>query len=125
MIGRSVRTLLREVTVLVTALALIVAGSLVMREHVLARVGLPGEAAVICHGDAATAPAAAGLPDTQPGNHPCNQCVACQATLAAAALPAVGLSPGWHPAGMPLASPDQLASARPDLPPATGPPHLG
>jgi hypothetical protein len=125
MIGRSVGMLLREVTVLVTALALIVAGSLVTRAHVLARAGLPGEAVVICHGDPDTAPATADLPDTQRNSHLCNQCVGCQAALAVVALPAFGPHPGWHLASTPLVSPGQLTATRPDLPPATGPPHLG
>jgi hypothetical protein len=120
-----VRALLREVAVLVTALAFLVAGNLVSREHLFARAGLPSQVATLCHGNPDAAPATPDSPGKQRAAYLCDHCVACQATLATVAPPIPGPRAGRHIIRTAQALPEQLSTTRPDLPPATGPPHLG
>jgi len=121
----SVRMLLREVAVAVTALAFLAVGSLTMREHMFALAGIASPTHSLCLGNPDAAPA---TPDSSGKQHHttlCQYCTACQATLAAAAPVTLVPRIGRHAMRMAQALPEQLSTTRPDLPPATGPPHLG
>lgn len=116
------RIVLRELAVLVTALALVVAGNLATRAHLSAHSGPP---TVLCHGAPEAGAASNGWPDAQHDGHLCNLCACCQATLAATALPDLAPRPLRHEARVAAATPRAAMAARRDLPPATGPPHFG
>ena len=121
----SVRMLLREVAVAVTVLAFLAVGSLSMREHMFALAGIPGQPHSLCLGNPDAAPAAPDSSGKQHHTPLCQYCTACQATLAPAVPATLGPRIARHVARMAGALPEQLSTARPDLPPATGPPHLG
>jgi hypothetical protein len=121
----SVRMLLREVAIAVTALAFLAVGSLTMREHLFVLAGIPGPTHSLCLGNADAAPAAPDSSGKQHHTPLCQYCTACQTTLATAAPALPGPCAGRHVVRTARALPEQLSTTRPDLPPATGPPHLG
>jgi hypothetical protein len=115
---------LREFAVLVMALAFLATSSLVAREHLLARTGLAGSVSALCQGDPAAAPASDSS-GKQGTIYLCNQCVACQATLATVTLPAIGAALAWHLERQVSTATGSLTPARTTLPYARGPPLLG
>lgn len=113
--------ILREIAVLLTALAFLVGVATARQEHAVAvaSAGATAGLLVLCHGEPAPDPSPGKLPVC----HHCEHCLACHPLLPADVVALARPLRGWQPAPGRLDVASLTGAARAALPFATGPPQ--